>query len=156
MASCSVLTCWSRGTCSVCKRTREFLWTFLLAPVAFPILESDFLSNFRLLVDISNKRLVAHGGKLIQLKHGKRTKAAVVTRVVAAAPPRAVALLLLHFLQWRHPAAVPQGCQSVRKGSQEAQNGGSGPTNSSSPISTSSLPTMEAPCCSSSGHVAAR
>ena len=77
--------------CSVRTRTREFSWTFLLAPVAFPILGADFLSNFRLLVDISNKRLVAHGGKLIQLEQGKPTNAAVVTGVVSVAPLPAVA-----------------------------------------------------------------
>ena len=58
-----------------------------MAPVAFPILGADFLSNFRLLVNISNKRLVARGGKLIQLVQGNPTKAAVVTGVVAAPPP---------------------------------------------------------------------
>ena len=51
--------CWGRCMCSVCTRTSQFSWTFLLAPVAFPILGADFLNNFRLLVDISNKRLVA-------------------------------------------------------------------------------------------------
>ena len=85
------LTCWGRCMCTVRTRTMEFLWTFLLAPVAFPILGADFLSNFRLLVHISNKRLVAHWGKLIQLEQGKQTKAAVVTGVVAAALPPAVA-----------------------------------------------------------------
>ena len=53
------LHCWGRRTCSVRTCTREFSWTFLLAPVAFPILGADFLRNFSLLVDISNKRLVA-------------------------------------------------------------------------------------------------
>ena len=85
-----LLHCWGRCTCSVCTMTREFSWTFLLAPVAFPILGADFLSNFRLLVDISNKRLVARGGKLIQLEQGEWTKVAVATGVVAAAPPPAV------------------------------------------------------------------
>ena len=56
--------------------------------MAFPILGADFLSNFRLLVDISNKQLVAHGGQLIQLEPGKHTKEAVVTGVVAVARPR--------------------------------------------------------------------
>ena len=84
------LHCWGRCTCSVCTHTREFSWTFLLAPVAFPILGADFLSNFRLQVDISNKRLVARGSKLIQLEQGKRSKMAVVTGVVAAALPPVV------------------------------------------------------------------
>ena len=48
--------------------TRQFSWTFLLAPMACPVLGADFLSNFRLLVDISNTRLVARGGQLIQLE----------------------------------------------------------------------------------------
>ena len=84
------LHCWGRRTCTVRTSTRQFSWTFLLAPVAFPILGADFLSNFRLLLDISNKRLMAHGGQLIQLEPGKHTKAAVVTGVVAAAPRPAV------------------------------------------------------------------
>ena len=67
------LHCWGRRTCSVCTRTREFSWSFLLASVAFPILGADFLSSFGLLVDISNKQLVARGGKLIQLEQGKPT-----------------------------------------------------------------------------------
>ena len=41
-------------------------------------------------MDISNKRLVARGGQLIQMEPGKHAKAAVVTGVVAAAPPPAV------------------------------------------------------------------
>ena len=84
------LTCWGRRMCTVRTRTRECLWTFLLAPVAFPILGADFLSNFRLLVDSSNKRQVARGCKLIQLEQGKWTKVSVVTGVVAAAPPPAL------------------------------------------------------------------
>ena len=59
--------------------------------MAFPILGADFLINFRLLVDIIIKRLVACGDKLIKLKQGKRSKVAVVTGVVAAAPPLVVA-----------------------------------------------------------------
>ena len=31
------LHCWGPRTCSVRTHTREFSWTFLLAPVAFPI-----------------------------------------------------------------------------------------------------------------------
>ena len=107
------LHCWGRRTCTVCTRTRQFSWTFLLAPVAFPILGADFLSNFRLLVDISNKRLVACGGQLIQLEPGKPAKAAVVTGVVVVTPPPAVVssppsrptVEALHH----HPAAAAQG-----------------------------------------------
>ena len=109
------LTCWGRRMCTVRTRTRECLWTFLLAPVAFPVLGADFLSNFRLLVDSSNKRQVARGCKLIQLEQGKWTKVSVVTGVVAAAPPPALtpsspsphtvealpSTVLLHFPQWK-------------------------------------------------------
>ena len=101
------LHCWGRGTCSVRTRTREFSRTFLLAPVAFPILGADFLSNFRLLVNISNKRPVARGGKLIQLEQGKPTKAAVVTGVGQRPPRRWWSSLLLHIPQWKHSAAAP-------------------------------------------------
>ena len=71
------LHCWGRHTRTVCTHTREFSWTFLLAQVAFPILEliSSAIS--------SNKSLVARGGKLIQLEQGKQTKAVVVTGVVS-------------------------------------------------------------------------
>ena len=41
-----------------------------VAPVAFPILGPDFLNNFKLLVDLSNKRLVACGGKIIPFQLG--------------------------------------------------------------------------------------
>ena len=68
------LHCWGCRTCTVRTRTRQFFWTFLLAPVAFPILGADFLSNFRLLVDISNKRLVARGGQFIQPEPGKSVR----------------------------------------------------------------------------------
>ena len=71
-------------------RTRSFTWSFLLAPVAFPIIGADFLCNFKLMVDISNKRLVARGGQLIQLVLGKHTSAAVVTGLMAAPSPPAV------------------------------------------------------------------
>ena len=84
------LHCWGHRTCTVHTRTRQFSWSFLLAPEAFPILAADFLSKFKLLVDISNKRLVARGSQLIQLEPGRPTKAAVVTGVVAATPPPAV------------------------------------------------------------------
>ena len=124
------LHCWGRRTCSVRTRTREFSWSFLLAPVAFPILGADFLSNFRLLVDISNKRLVARGGKLIQLEQGKPTKAAVVTGVVAVPTPLVVV---------PSPPSLPTGTGTQQqllnpasghpacKGGQEAQGGGKGP-----------------------------
>ena len=133
------LHCWGRRTCSVRTHTREFSWTFLLAPVAFPILGADFLSNFRLLVDISNKRMVAPGGKLIQLEQGKATKAAVVTGVVAVSPLPAVVLSTpshptveaLSSSSSAPPAAI-RHARAARKPK-------------AVPPSTPSLPTVEAP-----------
>ena len=78
------LKCWGRRTCMVHTRTKKFVWSFLLAPVAFPIIGADFLCSFKLMVDVSNKRLVSHGGQLTQLVLGKHTSAAVVTGVMAA------------------------------------------------------------------------
>ena len=123
------LHCWGRRTCSVCTCTREFSWSFLLAPVAFPILGADFLSNFRLLVDISNKRLVARGGKLIQLEQGKPTKAAVVTGVVAAPPPPVVVSsppLLPTVEAPSSSSSEPPAATQHARGGQEAQGRGNG------------------------------
>ena len=146
-----LLHCWGRCTCSVCTMTREFSWTFLLAPVAFPILGADFLSNFRLLVDISNKRrhVVASSSSwsrasgprwLWRLEWWQRPRR------------RQCSPLLLHFPQWRHPAAASQGHQrpagtqgqpgSPRWWQQPAAGGGP---------STPSLPIVEAPSSSFSG-----
>ena len=135
------LHCWGHRTCTVHTRTRQFSWSFLLAPVAFPILAADFLSKFKLLVDISNKRLVARGSQLIQLEPGRPTKAAVVTGVVAAtrapavvpsppshptveAPPTTPSLHTVEAPSSRPPPRQ----QAARRGSQAAQ---SSPTTSS-------------------------
>lgn len=40
------------------KLKRAFRWTFVIADVSQPILGADFLSHYRLLVDLSSKRLV--------------------------------------------------------------------------------------------------
>ena len=69
---------------------KKFTWSFLLAPVAFPILGADFLCNFRLMVDVSNKLLVAGDSRLTQLVPAKQASSAVVTGVMAAPPPLAV------------------------------------------------------------------
>ena len=119
------------------------MWTFLLAPVAFPILGADFLSNFKLLVDISNKRLVARGSQLIQLEPGSPTKAAVVTGVVAAASPLAQSTPSLptveapplytftsHSGSTHQPPPKAASGQATRRSSQAAQSShttGSGP-----------------------------
>ena len=84
------LKCWGHCICTVHTRTKKLTWSFLLAHVAFPIIGADFLCNFKLMVDVSNKRLVARGGQLTQLVPGKHASAAVVTGVMAAPPPPAV------------------------------------------------------------------
>ena len=84
------LKCWGRLRCTVHTRTKKFTWNVLLALVAFPIIGADFLCNFKLMVDVSNKRLVACGGQLTQLVPGKHASAAVVTGVMAAPTPPAV------------------------------------------------------------------
>lgn len=38
--------------------SRVFEWEFTIAEVSYPILGTDFLSNFELLVDIANQRLI--------------------------------------------------------------------------------------------------
>ena len=145
--------------CSVRTRTREFSWTFLLAPVAFPILGADFLSNFRLLVDISNKRLVAHGGKLIQLEQGKPTNAAVVTGVVSVAPLPAVApstpslpLVEAPYSGSSGPPVANRRARAARKSKAVAAA-----LPLVVPPSTPSIPTVEAPSTGggSSGQLAA-
>ena len=45
MANLSTAGAAVRRTCSVRTRNREFSWSILLAPVAFPILGADFLSR---------------------------------------------------------------------------------------------------------------
>ena len=153
------LTCWGRRMCTVRTRTRECLWTFLLAPVAFPVLGADFLSNFRLLVDSSNKRQVARGCKLIQLEQGKWTKVSLVTGVVAAAPPPA----LTPSSPSPHTVEALPSTPSLPtvEGGQEAQGSFEGVLVATAPPtavapSSPSLPTVEAPGSDSSGQPAAR
>ena len=114
--------------------------------MAFPILGADFLSNFRLLVDISNKRLVARGGKLIQLEQGKPTKAAVVAvslPAVVLSTPSHPTVEALSSSSSAPPAAI-RHARAARKPK-------------AVPPSTPSLPTVEAPSTGSgsSGQLAA-
>ena len=58
----SPIACW--GSCKVHMAVggRRFMWTFLLADVALPIIGADFLRNFGLLVDLGEMQLLARGG----------------------------------------------------------------------------------------------
>ena len=45
----------------------SFKWPFLKAAVAFPIIGVDFLNNFKLAVDITNRRLTRSGHPYVKL-----------------------------------------------------------------------------------------
>ena len=90
------LPCWGRNTCTVQTKGREFTWTFLLAPVSF-------LKNFNLMVDLSNRRLVERGGKLIPLELGSPSKAAVVAVGVVAPAPASGGVYFFSFTSHRPP-----------------------------------------------------
>ena len=49
----SWINCWGRRQKDVVAAGRRFSWNFLLANVAFPILGSDFLAFFKLILDFS-------------------------------------------------------------------------------------------------------
>ena len=58
-ADCTPILCWGS-----CKRTlttggQRFMWSFLKAAVAFPILGANFLEAFDLMVDLKRGRLVS-------------------------------------------------------------------------------------------------
>jgi hypothetical protein len=48
------IPCWGWYTETVRFGGRRFMWRFLLAAVAFPLLGADFLANFRMVVDLHN------------------------------------------------------------------------------------------------------
>ena len=139
------LHCWGHCKCSVRTRTREFSWTFLLAPLVFPILGADFLSNFRLLVNNSNMRLVACDGKLIQLEQGKRTKVAVVTG-------GSLYSFTFHNGGTLQRLIRAASGQPACKGSQEAQGGGSGPAAGGDPSLLLHFPQWRHSAAAHQGH----
>ena len=56
------IRCWGHQLASVKAGHHAWAWNFLRADMAFPILGSDFLGNFKLLVDITGRRLLLPGG----------------------------------------------------------------------------------------------
>ena len=48
--------------------SRHFIWRFLQADVAFPIIGADFLANFKMAVDLSSMQLLCPAGLKIQLE----------------------------------------------------------------------------------------
>ena len=126
------LKCWGRRTCTVHTRTKKFTWSFLLAPVAFPIIGADFLCNFKLMVDVSSRRLVARGGQLTQLVPGKHASAAVVYRSHGGTPATGGGPLYTFsshsggtFLNTFTQQLLPKKAsgQLARRSSQEAHSG---------------------------------
>ena len=47
---------------------RHFVWIFLQAEVAFPIIGADFLANFKMAVDLSRMQLLCPAGLKIPLE----------------------------------------------------------------------------------------
>ena len=48
--------------------SRHFIWRFLQAEVAFPIIGADFLANFKMAVDLSSMQLLCPAGLKILLE----------------------------------------------------------------------------------------
>ena len=61
-ADCSPIACWGDRKLHVAAGGRRFMWPFLLADVALPIIGADFLRHFGLLVDLGEMRLLARKG----------------------------------------------------------------------------------------------
>ena len=105
----SPIPCWGGRKVHVAAGGRRFSWTFLLADVALPIIGADFLKHFGLLVNIGEMGLLARGGSWKHHLVGPSANGLFATLgVVARAlhPLLLLLLLLLHFPQWRHVAAV--------------------------------------------------
>ena len=95
----SPMACWGdrrMHDLHVAAGGRRFTWTFLLADVALPIIDADFLRHLGLLVDLGEMRLLACGGgwsqQLVELSgSGMFATIGVVAvkkkRHIGAAPP---------------------------------------------------------------------
>ena len=92
---------WGHCLVQISAGGRHFIWRFLQAEVAFPIIGEDFLANFKMAVDLSSMQLLCPAGLKIPLvapHAGSLTAAAIGVVDSPSAPP----LLLLHVLQRRH------------------------------------------------------
>ena len=63
----SPIMCWGWRNRTIRAGGRRFSWNFLLAAVSFPIIGSDFLAQFNLMVDLARGR-VQHGQKKWTIK----------------------------------------------------------------------------------------
>ena len=79
----SPISCWGRHVRTVSSGQHSFMWSFLHAAVAFPILGANFLKHFNFMVDIKNKRLVGPGHSYMRLSAPQSSLNLVPVRVVA-------------------------------------------------------------------------
>ena len=63
----TMIWCWGHQLSTVRASSHAWAWNFLQADVAFPILGSDFLGTFKMMVDISSCRLVLPSGQSVPL-----------------------------------------------------------------------------------------
>jgi hypothetical protein len=66
-ASGAPIPCWGWRQTAVSLGGHVFKWHFLLAAVAFPLLGADFLTHFRLVVDLYQFKVYSAGGPKLQL-----------------------------------------------------------------------------------------
>jgi transposase InsO family protein len=66
-ASGAPIPCWGWQQSAVSFGGHVFKWHFLLAAVAFPLLGADFLTHFRLVVDLYQFKVYSAGGPKLQL-----------------------------------------------------------------------------------------
>jgi len=84
------IPCWGAVASVVHAGPHRFKWNFLLADVAFPILGSDFLAHYDLLIDLKHLRLLPRGrGPAISLSTPppSSTFAAIGVQLAAVSPP---------------------------------------------------------------------
>ena len=84
----SPIKCWGKRVRTIVAAGNSYKWTFLLAAVSFPIIGSDFLEHFDLMVDLKRRRLV-HGANrsIVPLSAPPPGCCAAPIGVVAATEP---------------------------------------------------------------------
>ena len=108
-ANHSPIACWGDRKLHVAAGGRRFMWPFLLADVALPIIEANFLWNFGLLVDLGELQLLAHkGGWSQQLVALSGSRMFATIGVVADQPPQ-----LLSVKKKKHVEVATTACAST-------------------------------------------
>ena len=67
-ASGASIKAWGHHRVQISSSGWHFIWRFLQAEVAFPIIGADFLANFKMAVDLSNMQLLCPAGLRIPLE----------------------------------------------------------------------------------------